>query len=106
MLRAMQDHLISRRRVCVLIGVDPKTVRRERPPDKPEVRLEINNIAEKRRPFGYRRIGVPLERVGMVINEKELYRVYREESRSVRRRIGRKRALGSRTPMPVPLRPN
>ena len=97
---------ISQRRACVLIGVDPKTVRREHPPDNPDIRLEMNKIAEKRRRFGYRRIGVMLERVGMVMNEKKLYRIYREEGLSVRRRRGRKRARGSRTPMPVPLRPN
>ena len=66
----------------------------------------MNKIAEKRRRFGYRRIGVMLERKGMVMNEKKLYRIYREEGLSVRRRRGRKRARGSRTPMPVPLRPN
>ena len=71
-LRAMRDHPISQRRVCVLIGVDPKTVRRKRPPDNPEIRLEMNKIAEKRRRFGYRRIGVLLERVGMIMNEKDL----------------------------------
>jgi putative transposase len=66
-----------------------------------------------------RRIGVLLERVGMIMNEKKLYpladrrltsnaerRIYREEGLSVRRRRGRKRARGSRTPMPMPLRPN
>ena len=42
----------------------------------------------------------------MVMNEKKLYRIYREEGLSVRRRRGRKRAQGSRRPMPVPLRPN
>ena len=88
------------------MGVDPKTVRREHPPDNPEIRLEMNKIAEKRRRFGYRRIGIMLERKGMVMNEKKLYRIYREEGLSVRRRRGRKRARGSRTPMPVPLRPN
>ena len=40
------------------------------------------------------------------MNHKKLYRLYREEGLSVRRRRGRKRARGSRTPMPVPLRPN
>jgi putative transposase len=53
-----------------------------------------------------RRIGVLLERLGIVMNEKKLYRIYREEGLSVRRRRGRKRARGSRRPMPVPLRPN
>jgi putative transposase len=32
----------------------------------------------------------------MVMNEKKLYRIYREEGPSVRRRRGRKRARGSR----------
>jgi len=105
-LRAMKDHPISQRRACVLIGVDPKTVRRDQPPDNPEIRLEMNKIAEKRRRFGYRRIGVLPERVGMVMNEKKLYRIYREEGLSVRRRRGRKRARGSRTPMHVSLRLN
>lgn len=66
----------------------------------------MHKIAEKRRRFGYRRIGIMLARKGMVMNEKKLYRLYREEGLSVRRRRGRKRARGSRTPMPVPLRPN
>jgi putative transposase len=102
-LRAMKGHPISQRRACVLIGVDPKTVRRDHPPDNPEIRLEMNKVAEKRRRFGYRRIGVMLERVGLIMNEKKLYRIYREEGLSVRRRRGRKRARGSRTPMPVSL---
>ena len=33
-------------------GVDPKTVRRERPPDSAEIRKEMQEIAEKRRRFG------------------------------------------------------
>ena len=57
-LRAMKDHPISQRRACVLIGVDPKTVRRERPPDNPEIREEMHKIAEKRRRFGYLRVGI------------------------------------------------
>lgn len=40
------------------------------------------------------------------MNHKKLNLLYREEGLSVRRRRGRKRARGSRTPMPVPLRPN
>lgn len=62
-------------------------------------------IAHKRRRFGYRRIGVMLERKGMFMNHKKLYRLYTEEKLGVRRRRGRKRARGSRTPMPVALRP-
>ena len=97
----MRDHDISQRRACRLVGVDPKTVRRDQPPDNPEVREEMKAIASKRRRFGYRRIGVLLERKGMVMNHKKLYRLYTEEKLGVRRRRGRKRARGSRTRMPV-----
>jgi hypothetical protein len=103
---AGQNHDISQRRACKLIGVDPKTVRRERPQDCHEIRKEMQEIAGKRRRFGYRRIGVLLERKGMTMNHKKLYRIYREEGLSVKRRRGRKRARGSRTPMPEALRPN
>ncbi|ASP20360.1 HTH-like domain protein [Antarctobacter heliothermus] len=87
-------------------GVDPKTVRRERPPDCADIRKEMQEVAGKRRRFGYRRIGVLLERKGMIMNHKKLYRIYREEGLSVRRRRGRKRARGTRTPMPVAAHPN
>ncbi len=99
-LKAMRDHDISQRRTCQLIGVDPKTVRRTRPPDCPEIREEMKEIAGKRRRYGYRRTGILLERKGMLINHKKLYRLYREEGLSEKRRRGRKRARGSRTPMP------
>ena len=102
--KAMWDHDISQRRACRLVGVDPKTVRRDKPPDNPEVRKEMKAIANKRRRFGYRRIGVMLERKGMIMNHKKLYRLYTEEKLGVRRRKGRKRARGSRMPMPVALR--
>ena len=102
----MRDHHISQRRVCDLVGVDAKTVRRTRPPDHAAIRKKMHEIAEKRRRFGYRRIGVMLERDGFTMNEKKLYRLYKEEGLSVRRRRGRKRARGTRVPMPIPNRPN
>ena len=102
----MRDNEISQRRACRLVGVDPKTVRRERPPDCAEIRKEMQEIAGKRRRFGYRRIGVLLERKGMVMNHKKLYRLYREDGLSVKRRHSRKRAQGTRTPMPQAVCPN
>lgn len=103
--RAMRDYDISQRRACKLVGVDPKTVRRDRPPDNPKIRKEMKKIANKRRRFGNRRIGVMLERKGYVMNYKKLYRLYTEEKLGVRRRRGRKRARGSRTPIPEAQRP-
>lgn len=62
-------------------------------------------IAGERRRFGYRRIGLMLEREGIVMNHKKLRRLYGEEGLSVRRRRGRKRATGTRSPLAVPERP-
>ena len=104
-LRAMSKHDVSQRRACRLVGVDPETVRREPAPDNPEIRTRMRAIAGERRRFGYRRIGLMLEREGIVMNHKKLRRLYREEALSVRRRKGRKRATGTREPMPVPADP-
>jgi hypothetical protein len=47
-----------------------------------------------------------LRREGFIVNHKRLFRIYREERLMVRRRGGRKRALGTRAPMLVPQLPN
>jgi putative transposase len=49
---------------------------------------------------------VLLRREGHVVNHKRLFRIYREEKLSVRRRDGRKRAIGTRRPMLIPVAPN
>jgi putative transposase len=43
-----------------------------------------------------------LRRQGIKLNHKKLYRLYKEERLSGRRRGGRKRALGTRAPMAIP----
>lgn len=40
------------------------------------------------------------------MNHEKLLRIYREEGLAVRRRRGRKRALGTRAPMTLPQAPN
>ena len=65
----------------------------------------MREIAAERRRFGYRRIGLMLDREGIRMNSKKLRRLYREEGLAVRRRRGRKRATGTREPMPVPSGP-
>ena len=105
-LAAMSRHALSQRRACRLVGVDPKTVRRKREPDNPEIRRRMREIAHERRRFGYRRIGLMLEREGITMNHKKLRRLYQEEGLAVRRRRGRKRATGTRAPVDIPTRPN
>ncbi|AEQ53559.1 transposase [Pelagibacterium halotolerans B2] len=101
----MERYEVSQRRACRLVSVDPKTVRHEHPPDNPEVRERMREIAAERRRFGYRRIGIMLEREGITMNHKKLRRLYREEGLAVKRRRGRKRATGSRRPILTPSGP-
>jgi len=74
--------------------------------DAPAVRERLRTLAGERRRFGYRRLGVLLAREGIVMNHKKLFRLYREEGLSVRRRRGCKRATGTRAPMAIPQGPN
>lgn len=102
----MSKHDISQRRACRLVSVDPKTVRRKRVPDCSGIRQRMREIAHERRRFGYRRVGLMLEREGIFMNHKKLRRLYREEGLAVKRRRGRKRATGTRRPLVTSTRPN
>jgi putative transposase len=100
-------HEMSERRACKTIGCDRMTARyRSRRPDDPLLRERLVALAKERRRFGYRRLLIFLRREGFVVNHKRLFRIYREERLMVRKRGGRKRALGSRTPMPGAALPN
>lgn len=97
----------SQRRACRLVGIDPKTWRyASRRPAEEAARLRLRELAAERRRFGYRRVQILLNREGMAMNHKKLFRLYREEGLSVRRRGGRKRAMGTRSPMTLPDQPN
>ena len=101
------EHEMSERRACQLLTCCRMTVRYASVrADDPVLRDRMKAIAHERRRFGYRRIHVLLRREGVAVNHKRLFRLYREEKLSVRKRGGRKRALGTRAPMLVPLLPN
>lgn len=65
----------------------------------------MHGIAEKRRRFGDRRVGILSERRGMVMSETKPCQRCREEGLPVGRHRSRKRARSSRLSIPVPLRP-
>jgi putative transposase len=104
---AYETHGISERRACSIIGADRSTVRyRHRRTDDTAIRDRLRQLAAERRRFGYRRLKLLLDREGIHMNHKKLRRLYAEERLQVRRRGGRKRALGTRAPMTLPQGPN
>jgi putative transposase len=102
-----QEHEMSERRACRLIKADRHMVRYRstRPPDT-ALRTRLRDIANERRRFGYRRLFIMLRREGETSGINRIYRLYREEGLGVRRRKGRKRAVGVRAPIVVEARPN
>lgn len=100
---AIEEKSYSQRRACELVGMSPRIYRyRSRRPDDVGLRIRLRKLAAERRRFGYRRLHLVLKRQGVTINWKKLYRLYREERLTVRKRGGRKRALGTRAPMTIP----
>ncbi len=94
---------VSERRACSVLGADRSSVRyRSTRADDAAVRARLRELAAVRRRFGYRRLHVLLAREGISMNHKKLRRLYREERLQVRRRGGRKRALGTRAPLALP----
>jgi putative transposase len=86
-----------------VIGADRTSIRyHRRRPDDAAARARLRELAAVRRRFGYRRLQILLRREGTHMNHKKLRRLYAEERLQVRRRGGRKRALGTRAPMALP----
>jgi putative transposase len=99
----MERHGLSQRHACRLVGLERSTMRYQcKRPDDSALRQRLRELAAERRRFGYRRLGWMLAREGHAMNHKKLYRLYREEQLTLRRRGRRKRALGTRTPMRLP----
>ena len=104
---AIETKDYSQRRACALASLAPKVYRyRTRRADDGVLRTRLKALAALRRRFGYRRLHLSLKKEGIVVNHKKLLRIYREEKLLVRQRRDRKRAVGTRTPMTLPLGQN
>ena len=95
-------HGVSERRACRVIGAERSSCRyRRRRGDDAGLRAKFVALAHDRRRFGYRRLFVLLRRDGETSSRNRVYRLYRQEGLSVRRRKGRRRAVGTRAPILV-----
>ncbi|MFG1400277.1 IS3 family transposase [Roseixanthobacter pseudopolyaromaticivorans] len=98
---------ISERRACSIVQADRKMVRYRscRPPET-ALRERLRSLATERRRFGYRRLFVLLRREGEPSGKNRIYRLYREEGLTVRKRRSRRRAIGTRAPILVEAKVN
>ncbi len=104
---AIEEKSYSQRHACALVGMTPRVYRyQSSSPDDTELRKRLRELSSERRRFGYRRLHLLLKREGVEVNWKKLYRIYKEERLTVRKRGGHKRALGTRTPMTITQKAN
>jgi putative transposase len=98
---------MSERRACTLVAADRKMIRyrSRRPPDL-ELRARLRDLANQRRRFGYRRLFILLRKQGEPSGVNRIYRLYREEGLTVRKRKARRRAVGTRTPILIEAKVN
>ena len=96
------DFAISERKSCGLAGQN-RSVQRHK-----SVRVEIPGLldrlllhAAERPRFGYKRITVMLRRDGFLVNHKRIYRMYKEENLTVRRKRRRRASQAPRAALPT-----
>ena len=74
---ARESFGLSERRACSIIGIARRVIRyRHRRPDDTAIRVRMRALALERRRFGYRRLGILLDREGIKMNRKKLLRIY------------------------------
>lgn len=98
---------LSERRACSIVNAERTMIRyRSRRAPETELRGRLRDLANARRRFGYRRLFVLLRQEGEQAGINRIYRLYREEGLTVRKRRSRRRAVGTRVPILVEARPN
>jgi putative transposase len=98
---------LSERRACRALGLS-RSVQRYRSvaDDQAALRMRLRDLAAARVRYGYRRLHVLLRREGWPVNHKRVYRLYREEGLTLRRKPRPKRPSLPRVAPPPPTRPH
>lgn len=103
---AVEQHGISERRACKLVGVERMSYRYEpRPDHNAALREQLITLARQKPRWGYRRLHALLDRRGVVVSPQRVYRIYRKEGLAVRR-LRRKRYLRMEVETPLLARSN
>jgi putative transposase len=99
----VQEHQLSERRACSLVGLSRDSYRNPPQPDQltRDLGERIVDIAHVRRRFGYRRIHDLLRSEFPGVNHKRVYRLYKNANLAVRRRKKAKRPPNERVPLQI-----
>lgn len=83
---------LAERRACVAVGVSRSLVRYRsvKPPQEP-LRRRLRELAASRVSWGYPRLTILLRREGWRVNHKRVYRLYREEGLTLKRKRPKRR---------------
>jgi putative transposase len=99
----VDEHQLSERRACSLVGLSRDSYRNRPQPDQltRDLGERIVDIAHVRRRFGYRRIHDLLRSEFPGVNHKRVYRLYKNANLAVRRRKKVKRPPNERVPLQI-----
>ena len=99
----VDEHQLSERRACSLVGLSRDSYRNPPQPDQltRDLGERIVDIAHVRRRFGYRRIHDLLRSEFPGVNHKRVYRLYKNANLAVRRRKKVKRPPNERVPLQI-----
>jgi putative transposase len=99
------QHGLSQRRACRLLQFARSTARyQSRRLEPAELCHRLRALAVARPRFGYRRLGILLQREFGVLNHKRVYRLYCAEGLTVRQRQRKRVTRSSQPHLPIPTR--
>ena len=101
------EYRVGIRRACEVVSLGRSTYYYVPHRDEQRLlRMKIRDYAAARVRYGYLRIHVLLQREGLKINKKRVYRLYCLEGLNLRRRTKKKRVSAPRIEVPSESRPN
>jgi putative transposase len=87
----------SERLACNLVGIERKTHRRQlKTNEDTKLKLCIEQLAQEKPRYGYKRLTLLIRKEGKVVNHKKVYRIYRELNLAVRAKKRKKLKTCSR----------
>lgn len=109
-MKATVEHLrseyaFSERHACQLVGLAGSTYRYQPCKNDAALREQLQELAQEKPRYGYRRLHVLLQRAGVMANHKRVWRVYHAAGLSVKRRR-RKRLVRVGRPQEAVSAPN